>query len=70
MWGLFRFPRKSKVYRTHILIPEGMGGLPRASVLLPEHLRYVDRRRLVDPVGGELSSEIMAKLRDLIFKMM
>ncbi len=68
--GIVPISSKVKGLPHHIAIPEGMGGLPRASVLVPEHLRYVDRRRLVDPVGGELSSEIMAKLRDLIFKMM
>ena len=49
-----------------IEVPAGTGGLPNKSALLPEHLRYVDRRRLFAPIGGELSGETMAKLRDVL----
>ena len=68
--GIVPISSKIKGLPHHIPVQAGMGGLPRASVLLPEHLRFIDRRRLVEAVGGELNVEIMAKLRDIVFKML
>ena len=53
----------------HIKVPATLGGLSVDSFLLPEHFRYVDRRRLVAPVGGSLSTEAMQRLRTLIVRM-
>lgn len=49
-------------------VPAGMGGLTNEAALLPEHLRFVDCRRLTAPIGGELSSEIMDRLRDALLR--
>ena len=52
----------------HIDVPAGMGGLTNEAALLPGHLRFVDCRRLTAPIGGELSSEIMDRLRDALLR--
>ena len=51
---------------TNIELPSGMGGLPQDTALLADHLCFVERQRLVAPMGGELSGEIMAKLQDVL----
>ena len=54
----------------HIEVPAGTGGLSKISYLLPEHLRFVDRRRLVQPIGGSLRTDLMARLRSVVFQML
>ena len=53
---------------TNLEVPAGMGGLANRGVLQPERLRYVDSRKLIAPIGGQLSYEIMSKLRDVLLR--
>ena len=67
--GIVPLSSRAKDMPHHIKVSAGAGGLSVDSFLMPEHLRYVDRRRLVAPVGGSLSSEVMQRLRTLIVRM-
>lgn len=67
--GIVPLSSRAKGMPHHIKVSAGAGGLSVDSFLMPEHLRYVDRRRLVAPVGGSLSSEVMQRLRTLIVRM-
>ena len=53
-----------------IAVPTGTVGLSKASYLLPEHLRFVDRRRLVEPIGGSLPEDTMTRLRTVLYRML
>ena len=67
--GIVPLSSRAKGMPHHIKVPAGVGGLSKESFLMPEHLRYVDRRRLVAPVDGSLSPEVMLRLRTLILRM-
>ena len=57
-----------KATANNINVPAGMGGLSNRGALLPEQLRFVECRRLIAPIGGELSGEIMDKLQDVLLR--
>jgi mRNA interferase MazF len=54
----------------HVKVVAGEGGLGVESYLMPEHLRYVDRRRLMTRVGGSLSPATLDALRPVIARML
>lgn len=59
------FQGTAHVYPFEALIPAGMAGLTRASKVLLDQIRTVDKLRLGDRVG-HLSSDLMARVDDAI----
>ena len=53
-----------------VAVPTGTIGFSKASYLLPEHLRFVDRRRLVEPIGGSPPEDTMTRLRTVLYRML
>ncbi|MBY0503467.1 MAG: type II toxin-antitoxin system PemK/MazF family toxin [Bryobacteraceae bacterium] len=68
--GIVPLTSRAKGLPQHIKVPAGSGGLAVDSFLMPEHLRYVDRRRLVALVGGSLDAALLERLRTLIIRML
>ena len=52
----------------NIDVPAGMGGLSNQGALMPEDLRFVDCHRLIAPIGGRLSGEIMDRLQSMLLR--
>lgn len=61
---------KGRALPHHIRVNAGQGGLTVDSFLMPEHLRYVDRRRLIDRVGGSLDANVLVELRAVVSRML
>lgn len=68
--GIVPLSSRAKGMPHHVKVEAGTGGLAVDSYLMPEHFRYVDRRRLAVPVGGSLDEEVLQRLRTLIVRML
>ncbi len=61
--------RKSgrKVYPNEVLIPKGVGGLTKESMVLCYQIRTLDKKRLIKKLGAIDSVELQEKIFEALF---
>ncbi len=60
---------KAHLVGTHVMIPQGEGGLPRQSYAMPEHLRTLSHKRLISlygKVAPQTVSKVLEKIKVLL----
>lgn len=55
-----------KVYPNEVLLPKGMGGLPKNSLILAHQIRTIAKDRLVGLYGYIHDAEVQAKIQEAL----
>ena len=56
-----------KVYPNEVLIPKGVGGLTKESIVLSYQIRTLDKKRLIKKVGRIDSVELQENILEALF---
>lgn len=60
--------KRRRVYPFEVVIPAGIAGNPKESIVMPYQIRTIDKRRLVDVMGRLTDLEIRRAIEDRILE--
>lgn len=60
--------KQRKVYPFEIVIPAGLAGNPKESIIMPYQIRTIDKKRLVEWIGRLTAAQVRTEIEDRIIE--
>lgn len=60
--------KQRKVYPFEIVIPAGLAGNPKESIIMPYQIRTIDKKRLVEWIGSLTTAQVRTEIEDRIIE--